>query len=90
MHEYQEEAADMELIDAGDEFSILGELEGYWLVRTQHGRTGWLQIPSEFSTQQNQLQFRRLGPHLFAHILFFRFNLQSRARGPLLYCFGLP
>ena len=41
------EAAAMELIDVGDEFSVLGEFEGYWLVRTQHGSTGWLQIPSE-------------------------------------------
>ena len=35
MHEYQEEAADMELIDAGDKFSILGELEGYWFSRSR-------------------------------------------------------
>ena len=42
-----EEAAAIELIDVGDEFSILAEFEGYWLVRTQHGSTGWLQISSE-------------------------------------------
>ena len=53
-HSYQavkaspvEEAAAMELIDIGDEFSVLGEYDGYWLVRTQQGSTGWMQIPAE-------------------------------------------
>lgn len=42
-----EEAAAKELIEVGDEYSVLGEFGGYLLVRTQHGSTGWLQIPSE-------------------------------------------
>jgi murein DD-endopeptidase MepM/ murein hydrolase activator NlpD len=46
-----EEAATIKSIGAGEEYSVLAKYEEYWLVKTQKGRTGWLQIPTALSTE---------------------------------------
>jgi SH3-like domain-containing protein len=35
-----------EVLGTGDMFAVLGSYEGYWLIRTYQGNTGWLSIPS--------------------------------------------
>ncbi len=35
-----------EVLENGDMFAVLGSYEGYWLVRTSQGKTGWMSIPS--------------------------------------------
>ena len=35
-----------EVLESGDMFSVLGSYEGYWLIRTFWGNTGWMSIPS--------------------------------------------
>jgi murein DD-endopeptidase MepM/ murein hydrolase activator NlpD len=40
----REDSAEIELIRAGDGFSVLARFNEYWLVETQQGNTGWLQI----------------------------------------------
>lgn len=35
-----------EVLSYGDMFSVLGSFEGYWLVKTSRGNTGWMSIPS--------------------------------------------
>lgn len=35
-----------EVLETGDMFAVLGSYEGYWLVRTYQGNTGWMSIPS--------------------------------------------
>ncbi len=35
-----------EVLETGDIFAVLGSYEGYWLVRTYQGKTGWMSIPS--------------------------------------------
>ncbi len=35
-----------EVLGAGDTFAVLGSYDGYWLVRTNQGKTGWMSIPS--------------------------------------------
>ena len=34
------------ILETGDMFAVLGSYEGYWLVRTYQGNTGWMSIPS--------------------------------------------
>jgi murein DD-endopeptidase MepM/ murein hydrolase activator NlpD len=41
----REDAATVESIDAGEEFSVLAKYEEFWLVKTQQGSKGWMQIP---------------------------------------------
>jgi hypothetical protein len=38
-------------IEAGNEYSILGKFREYWMVRTQQGGLGWLQVPSTSVTE---------------------------------------
>lgn len=47
-----EEAATIESIGAGEEFSVLAKFEEFWLVKTQQGSRGWIQIP-EVVTSSN-------------------------------------
>ena len=35
-----------EVVSAGDMFSVLASYDGYWMVRTNLGHTGWMPIPS--------------------------------------------
>ena len=42
----REDAATIESIGAGEEFSVLAKFEEFLFVRTQQGNRGWLQIPS--------------------------------------------
>ena len=35
-----------EVLGTGDMFAVLGSYEGYWLIRTYQGNTGWISIPS--------------------------------------------
>jgi hypothetical protein len=42
-----EQAAIIEEINGGEEFSILGQFAGFWLVRTHKEKVGWLMIPTE-------------------------------------------
>lgn len=37
-----EHAVIMEQIGMGEEFSVLGQFEGFWLIQTNHGIVGWL------------------------------------------------
>jgi hypothetical protein len=39
-------AATMGLIDPGEDFFVLAQFTEYWLVRTQTGLTGWMQVTS--------------------------------------------
>jgi hypothetical protein len=41
-----EQAIIVEEINGGEEFSILGQFDGYWLVRTHKENVGWLMIPT--------------------------------------------
>lgn len=41
-----EQAAIIEEINGGEEFSILGQFAGFWLVRTHKKKVGWLMIPA--------------------------------------------
>ena len=34
-----------ESVGRGEAFSVLGQYKGFWLVRTNQGHTGWIQIP---------------------------------------------
>lgn len=47
----REDAAPVESIAAGEEFSVLGRFEDFWLVKTQQGNTGWLEISTTASTE---------------------------------------
>lgn len=47
----REDAATIESVGAGEEFSVLAKVEEFWLVKTQSGCTGWLQIPVAVSTE---------------------------------------
>lgn len=40
------QAAIVEKINGGEEFAVLGQFDGYWLVRTQKEKLGWLMIPA--------------------------------------------
>ena len=40
-----DDAAAKESVGKGEAFSVLGEYKGFWLVKTNQGRTGWIQIP---------------------------------------------
>jgi hypothetical protein len=42
-----EQAVIVEEINGGEEFSILGQFDGYWLVRTIQERLGWVMISAE-------------------------------------------
>jgi hypothetical protein len=42
----KEDAASVESIGAGEEFSVLAKFEEFWFVKTQEGRRGWLHIPT--------------------------------------------
>ena len=44
------DAATIESIGAGEEFSVLAKFEEFWFVKTQQGSRGWLQIPTTLST----------------------------------------
>jgi hypothetical protein len=46
-----EDAAVIESIGAGEVFSVLAKLDEFWLVKTQQGSTGWLEIPAAVSTE---------------------------------------
>jgi murein DD-endopeptidase MepM/ murein hydrolase activator NlpD len=46
----RDHAATIELINEGEEFSVLAKYEEYWFVKTQQGNTGWLQTPSMASS----------------------------------------
>ena len=37
-----------EVLGTGDMYAVLGSYEGFWLIRTDQGITGWLSIPSAF------------------------------------------
>lgn len=39
------DSATMEMVDKGEEFSVLGKFKEYWLVETHNGNTGWMRIP---------------------------------------------
>ncbi|MCJ7581363.1 MAG: SH3 domain-containing protein, partial [Candidatus Aminicenantes bacterium] len=39
-------APSKEVLGTGDMFAVLGSYEGYWLIRTYQGNTGWISIPS--------------------------------------------
>jgi len=41
-----EQAVIVEEINGGEQFSILGQFDGYWLVRTIQERLGWVAIPA--------------------------------------------
>jgi hypothetical protein len=41
-----QEAVTMEWIAPGEDYSVLGGHGDYWLVETEQGRTGWLEIPA--------------------------------------------
>lgn len=45
-----QDATTMEWVRPGEEFFILGRYEEYWLVRTQQGSTGWMQITQTSSS----------------------------------------
>ena len=45
------DAATVESINGGAEFWVLAEFEKFWLVKTQQGNLGWLQMPTEVSTE---------------------------------------
>jgi murein DD-endopeptidase MepM/ murein hydrolase activator NlpD len=47
----REDAATLESIGAGEEFSVLAKYEEFWLVKTQKGSKGWLRIPTTVSTE---------------------------------------
>ena len=47
----REDAATVESICAGEEFSVLAKFEEFWFVKTQQGNRGWLQIPTALSTE---------------------------------------
>jgi len=38
-------------IEVGDEYSILGKYEDYWLVKEQQGNIGWIEISTAVSSQ---------------------------------------
>jgi len=42
-----EQAVIIEEINGGEEFSVLGQFSGYWLVRTHKEKVGWLMISTE-------------------------------------------
>jgi len=42
----KEDAASVESIGAGEEFSVLAKFEEFWFVKTAEGRRGWLHIPT--------------------------------------------
>jgi len=44
------DAAAIGSVNAGEGFSVLAKYEEYWLVKTQQGSTGWLQIPAAVSS----------------------------------------
>jgi SH3-like domain-containing protein len=41
-----QEGGDLDLIEAGEEFFVLGKAAGGWLVQTRSGWTGWIPAPS--------------------------------------------
>jgi len=45
-----EHAVIMEQIGTGEEFSVLGQFEGFWLVQTNQGIVGWLPVSAGEST----------------------------------------
>jgi len=47
----REDAATVESIGTGEEFSVLAKFEEFWFVKTQQGNRGWLQIPTALSTE---------------------------------------
>jgi murein DD-endopeptidase MepM/ murein hydrolase activator NlpD len=47
-----EQAPVVEKINGGEEFAVLGHYEGYWLVRTQKEKVGWLMIPAESTSDR--------------------------------------
>ncbi len=44
----------MEAIASGEEFAILGEYRGYWFIRTDKGRTGWMAVPHPSEAQSQR------------------------------------
>jgi hypothetical protein len=47
-----ETAIVMEEINGGEQFSVLGQFAGFWLVRTPKEKVGWLMIPAEPGTSR--------------------------------------
>lgn len=47
-----ERAAVVEKINGGEEFSVLGQFSGYWLVRVHQEKLGWLPIPTASGTER--------------------------------------
>lgn len=47
-----EQAPVVERINGGDEFSVLGQFSGYWLVRVHREMLGWLPIPTASATER--------------------------------------
>jgi hypothetical protein len=45
------DAAVIETIGAGEEFSVLAKLDEFWLVKTQQDSMGWLEILTAVSTE---------------------------------------
>jgi hypothetical protein len=45
-----EDAAVIESVGAGEEYSVLAKYEEFWLVKTQRGSRGWLQMPTAVSS----------------------------------------
>jgi hypothetical protein len=48
-----EYAVVMEEIGTGEEFSVLGRFEGFWLVQTNQGTVGWLPVTAAESAQSS-------------------------------------
>lgn len=46
----REDAATIESVGAGKEFAVLAKLEEFWLIKTQQGSVGWVQIPTFVSS----------------------------------------
>jgi len=47
-----EQAAVIGEINGGEEFSVLGQFSGYWLVRIHEEKLGWLPITTVSTTER--------------------------------------